>query len=662
MSSHELIDPEALIKEAVNANLDASIFEIDDNEHPQAPNVIQWVIGATFLNTSLFTKQAEILVKLYADYCPECTDPDYFENVPVDDSSGIGYFQERVALLFEGKCDKCGKTRPELFDEIPNELVAVLGQRSGKSVLTASHIATYQLHRFLKLPNPARYYKQIAGQVFDMVFTAFTAGQAKSTLWSKFDGAIQASPWFKDYHQFLDTKGRELGIELYSHKNTFLVYGGSKRLLATYKPSDLRSLRGDTRIFAAIDELGWMGEGDAVKANGEEVHKSLGNSLRTIRSGAKRKWDDGEYNAPTAIMANISSPSSAWDPIMTLLKQGKTNKSMVCFHSSTWDFNPQIRREDLASEEQTNAAAFARDFGADPPLADTPWLGNVQNLERVYDPNLKSIFKYGHTYIQDEAGTGRYVAAELRASSLIDDGIPRIITVDAGETGNAFSVGMYHLEASEEFGDTVITDAQVEVQPEHNKSINETVPVHFPTMVDNFIVQLCNSYSVAYVVWDRWQSTGEIQRLRDKKIVAEKYSPKRVDFQNLRNRIHSGRLKAPSPERTDFADFDLHDPICRKRFPWTHFYIQLATVREVGLKVLKPLGGDDDMFRTLVLADKYLSDPAIQKKMLRFTKRAGRTGGARVLGSVSSYGGGGGNNSSGRLGNYMSVKTRSGGR
>lgn len=645
-TAREPLDPEALIQQAIQANLDTSVWDrFDDRDIPQAENVIQWSLGSGFMNSGLFTKQAEVLVRLFAEYCPRCSDPDYLSKVPVEGMEGMGVFQERVQLLAFGVCPKCGKNRYDLFNNvIPEELVAVWGQRSGKSITAAAKAATYQLHRFLKIPNVAKYYRQDLSQKFDIVFTAYDKTQAQSTLWSSFSKAHDMSPWFRSFKTFMDQQCQELGVPQQTHVlPTYIYYGGTKNIFCTFKAPNLSSLRGDTRVFTATDELAFMGE-KGIRANAEEVYASLSNSLRTIRSSAKRLHERGEFNAPTGMMVNISSPYTANDKMMQLLKEGEIDKAKVTSHLSTWEVNPDLKREDFRSVELTQPIRFLRDFGATPPLGADTFIGAEKNLERVVDVKLKPLFRTVCFYVKDEVSEGRYVGAKLADANMVaDKSTPRIVCVDAGETGNSFSIGVYSAYGGTngvEIGLRV--DAVIEVMPEKDTATDTTISVHFPTM-SQLIMDICKYYNVLAVVWDRWQSTGEIQRLRDQKILAERYSPRYEDFTLLRGRIWNGTCRAPAPEMglSNLRNFDGNNSLQVQQNPWTHFYVQCATVRASGKKVLKPQGGEDDMFRTLVLASHYLADPAFAVRMLQampvaFQGAVGN-GGSRVL--VSTYSG-----------------------
>lgn len=608
-NSH-LLDLDALINQVVDSGLDPSIFDVD-LDVKFAKNVIEFALSPDYMNTLLFARQAEQAVRLFLDYCPVCTDKDFMEDVPVD--ATMGTFRSKVILLEHGACPSCSKNRCELFDTLPYELVSCLGQRSGKTALAGSVIFPYYVHRFLEIKNPAQYYGVMSNTLFQMTFVAVTATQAYETLWQQFKQSLLSSPWFKDYMKKLKDVEKEREYEkgtLIKVMDT-LIWFGNKQLGISYAAADMKSLRGRTRVAAGIDELGWFNSREAVRANADETYAALANSLRTVRSSADKLWKNGDYKALPGLMVNISSPSSLFDKIMRLLKEGERDKRKACFHLATWEANPTISRESLHSDEMNNPVVFWRDFGAQPPVANNPFIESASAI-REMNSGRKPLFTWRTEYVKDKVtNKSRYIGAKLITSQFTDRLVPRIITVDGGETQNAFAINVMHMERGSGSGDSefvIYSDAVIEVRPEKIKETEETIPVHFPSMFQ-IILDLCNKQTglnIRAVLYDRWQSTGEVQRLRDLRIKAERYSPKEQDFKNFRNIVYGGNFRTPKWEYDSVDELDITDPIQVRASPYTHMAMQCATVREIGRKVVKPEAGDDDLFRTCVLGSHYL--------------------------------------------------------
>lgn len=626
-----------LIDQLADSGLDPNILD-SAVDLPRAKNVIEFALSPTFLNSKLFAKQAEQAVKLFAEWCPHCTDKDYIENVPVADT--MGQFQDHVILLDKGICPHCHKNKKELFDTIPVELVSCLGQRSGKSALAGGILSTYILHRFLMIPNPSRYYDQQSNSMYEITFVAIDLTQIEGTLWSYFTGAIATSPWFKEYNKALHEKEKKISASknsLCKIMDTYIWYG-NKRVLASFRAADGRGLRGATRIVGAVDELGLFNattkekKNKAIRANANETYTSLDNSLRTIRAVSDLLWNKGDYDTLPSYMINIGSPSSQFDKMMTLLKESENDSRKVAFHWSSWEASPIITRESLKSKEINSPFEFWRDFGALPPLADSPLIGNEKSVYGC-KAALQPIFRTKHKYIEDKAGSGKFISAEL-LYCLEDKRTARLITCDAGEKNNHFCITAHHLESSND-EISLYMDGLIEVAPEYIKEKDDFITVHFPSL-SKLIIELCIKLNVIYVVWDRWQSSGEVQRLRDLSIKAERYSPKLQDFKDYANLVYAGNYKMPMWEHKSLTDLDVTNKEAVKRAPYTHAAIQIATVREIGKKIVKPEYGEDDIFRSIVLASRYVQMPDIQKEMIRtgLGNFAAKRSGVSCLGSV----------------------------
>lgn len=640
--SRNLVDFEEMLDAAISSDLDPSIFEFDVDV-PRAKNVIDFVGNSEFLNLvkpdgscALWAKQAELAVKLFADYCTECSDVEYIGNVPVRDS--VETMLTHIQLLEHGICPRCGKNRKELYKVIPWEIVSCMGQRSGKSVFTSCVVWPYQLHRFITLKgSPAKYFGMLESTPLIMTFTAIAMHQVYESCWAPFYSTLSNSPWFNEYHKKLrgEEKRRKLKPgSIIKINDTFISYQ-NKNITVGFRAADGKTLRGRTRFACSIDELGWFDANnkEAKKINADETYAGLNNSLETVRQFATHLWDNGDYDVPFGLMINISSPCSKFDKIMQLLKDGEVDDRKLCAHLASWEASPIFKRENFRNLEITQPKIFLRDFAAIPPLANEPWMDNEKF---VYDcrTDVKPIFEFSKVYVDDALSNNKYVAAKL-ISSTSDKNTPRIVTVDAGETNNNFAVCVYSLhESKHEDGQPryiVTLDGAVSACPEEDPKTRTVVPIHFPTMF-NIIEDICAKSNILYVVYDRWQSTGEIHRLRDKGIKAERYSPVHSDFVDLKGIITSGNLKTPNWEVNKLEDVPLNNKIELWNYTYSHFALQMATVREIGKKVTKPTVGDDDMFRTLVLATKYMFS-----KLKEFVHKGGprsSSGGNKKVGVV----------------------------
>jgi intein/homing endonuclease len=264
----ELPDPVALIQQAISADLDSSVF--NEQQFPEAPNVIEWCRGTEWLNSSvdLFPKQIEVLARFFEDVCYQCSDVDYVHAVPVDDT--VGNVLDRFVLLNRGICPQCGRNRTEMLDEWikdsrygkfhswdaavklrpvpPNEFTGIWGQRSGKSITVAAFLWPYVLHRILAKPNLSRYLGVPGDVVLEAAFVSPTLRQINQHIWMPFTNSYNNSPWFKNVVSYLKDEGRRTGVQLYHQQQTFIIFPG-KRLAVHILAGNSSTLRGGTRVF-----------------------------------------------------------------------------------------------------------------------------------------------------------------------------------------------------------------------------------------------------------------------------------------------------------------------------------------------------------------------------------------------------------------------------
>jgi len=633
---HDVFDPEALIDEVIASDFDPSVFsEVRDHDMPQAKNVFEWLTGKDFCAIpSVFPKQIEVLANFLEDYCAYCSSTSWLRNIPVD--IPLIEIQDRAVWLEKGICPRCGKTRPEMIADPstpfcgPLELDGCAGMRSGKSVTTAM-LASYQLHRFLSLPDPAAFYQLMPGQHLYAIFVATTAYQAQETLWQLFVDRIKASPWFKSYHKLLASEAKRIGNEFYKVRDTFLWYG-HKGLSWTYTGADIRTIRGRTRFFCAIDEIGWFDEeinSGKVRYNADETHQALEKALRTIRSRAAYLNKQGIVDVPNGLFANISSPSSIKDKIMRLVREAANDKSKYAWHYATWEFNPMESEEELRRTEGGNPMTFARDYAAIPPLANMQFISSQDIVEQSLGdkPPLISI----KTVIEADDLGYQYIRANLSAVKG-DKQTPRLLAVDSGEKFNSFAITLARLDAHDRY----IVEAVLEIAPQQDRG--HTVSVNFNWIFEDLLRPLCQLFRIEYVAFDRWQSTDHIHRLRADKIDAEQITLVWNDFIDFRARLFDHKILLPKMEKS-FKDIESNYDEAIRNNPVTHLVLQMMTVREVGRKVAKPIGGEDDIWRSVVLGHRIIRDEDLHDRFICNSVSV-RQGGNRALGialSRSSY-------------------------
>lgn len=367
-------------------------LRIDDNAIDKPANILEWMTDPKFIGSEEkpFGKQIQVATHYLAEYCPRCSDEDYFEDVPVKHREDK--IRERVVFLHNGVCPKCKLNKVELIEDYdlldPFEFVGVVGQRGSKTI-TATMIKSYNCMQWLTTPNLPATYGILASTILTGTVTATTFNQAKENFWNPFDVLISTSTWFKEYHAFLRDIGSQYGEELVKHSETMIAYKHKNLFFSPASPSQ-RSLRGRTRAWATIDEGGWFkaattkaGE-TAERMNGPEVYTAMNNSLTTIKSAYTRRRNAGYFNLPKPLMTLISSPSARNDLIMTRYRESQGSKVVYSIKCPTWEFNPTITRKDLDEQFRVRPVESMRDYACEPPMALNAWISDEELVETSF--------------------------------------------------------------------------------------------------------------------------------------------------------------------------------------------------------------------------------------------------------------------------------------
>jgi len=631
--SDELLpDVKGLVERAISADLDPSVFS--GSSFPVASNVIEFCRDPDFLGFSgdLYPRQVEILAHYFKDVCYFCSDLDYIHKVPVNDP--VGDVLDRFALLRFGVCPKCKRNRTEILSDWindprfgeyndldpnvaaslrpvpPNEFVGVWGQRSGKSYTVGTFAFPYILHRYLALPNPTKYFMVPSNQVLEATFVAPTLHQITKYVWTPFREAFAASPWFKEVRESLLSEGKRLGTTLYREGERFIIFP-AKNLAIHILAASSTGLRGATRLFCSLDELGWFNSDEDGKKragikDGNAVFDALDNSLNTVRSHADiRREDLRDYDVLDGHMFNISSPCTVGDPIMTRAALAPRAPRMFYTHYATWEVNPKEKEERIKERMAGDMDRFMRNWAAIPPRALSPFFSDsnlVASLSRPSDKD-EALFNY---YVENYEMEGESII-RLRphlANVRADPYGARILAVDNGEVQNSFALCVAKYDATL---DNYYFEEFVEVAPYRGHVVD------LNWCYENFIVPLVNTFNFLHVAFDRWNSSHAYHDLKTNQGFnattgkdAEIYTLKWPDFDAFREDLRGMRLSFPSTETVPDELLSIKDLSRRAATPRAHMLLQLTTVEQFGRKVLKPNQGQDDLFRVAVLAHRFM--------------------------------------------------------
>ena len=597
-------DIHSVLDQAINSKSTVSPdIKINDGDFPLAANFLEWCLNPKFLNQKPYASQALIGIRLFGEWCPRCSDKDYFDSYGVGDT--LTHVKSKIAVLEHGKCPNCKVTQARAYTKkrlaMFYELAISAGQRSGKSAVVAM-LAAYITHRMLKLQKPNEVYGLLPSNTLHGTFVALTYAQAKDTLWDPFYGNILGSPWFQDYHAMLDDYHSRTGEELYKLNDTFVMYR-HRRLLMYPAGPDKRTLRGRTRFFSSIDELGWFdnsADSGKVKMDATQVYQALERSLLTVRAAASHLWDRGFTDIPTGYFINVSSPSSVRDKIMELVRKSQGSTDILGLIRPTWEMNPNVLRDNpvIVNEFKSDPIGAMRDYGAQPPLSSNQFLSSGNVTGAIGDKSNAIILQHQEKRSKKTKDMMRYATIQKARRT----GKPSCLALDAGYVNNSFAMAIGHL-ADHKFP---VIDAVMEVMPLPG------VPLNFSRIFKHVIVPALEARNVQLVAADRWNSIKILSDIEeDHDIKTRQYSLKYADMRLFKDYMEDKRLILPDPKREldDITNYNQSDyPGVFKNDAVGHFYLQLLTVQDTGNSVIKGDQLTDDMVRAAMLCTRMLLD------------------------------------------------------
>jgi hypothetical protein len=470
-------------------------------------------------------------------------------------------------------------------------------------------------------------------------FVSLTFAKAFSLLWTPFVNIINDSKWFQDYFAMLDHHQDKYGMELYRRKDEYLKFYHKG---IRFYPSGPKSqtLRGDTRILGVIDELGLFplptgnDEEDekSERANADEAHKSLSNSLATVQSVSHTLVSQG-INAPPALLLGVSSPISMRDKVMRLLAESRTEegkKLILGINLPTWKVNPYLDRDSpiIKKAYLANPEKAERDFGANPPRVSNVFMRAEQAKQEIFC--LKNTHRM--TYQYDMPG-----AIHAKVERVYSPKFPSLLCLDAGHTNNSFCLVGVHFDFIEH---KTKVSTVLEIMPHEGRKID------FNLIYTNVILPVAKDINAVGIIADQWQSLdllsrakadlGKIPRSDKNLCLSQQYSPKRKDFDSLLSMIEGGSYQLPHLSKDDY------DQVCTTYLDFRklkdaavkHLFLQMLTVRDPGPNRCpeKGEGFTDDIFRALVLTVHAHSKSgmerlrqAYEEKWFEGTANAGRT-------------------------------------
>lgn len=593
----------------------------------------------------------------------------------------------------EDVCPKCKTTRKEFLEDDLlmryDTMVGIAGMRSGKSVV-AGTMGSYLRHVFTTLGirergTLHRKFELLPSQNLEIAFVATTATQAKETIWSNFQKQCAASPWFKNYVEWVKKKeGAQLtpeGAKRWVYKELDDSITDDWLMVNCMSlNSNSSGMAGRTRLGFFIDELSRYGVTDS-KMGADEVWAVFEHSLKTVR-GARDQIKGNEVWYGTGVA--ISSPMSVDDKTMVLYRQSQDTESHKTFGwwYPTWEFNPFQPRASFDEDYARDPVMAERDFGANPPNATNPLVMDPVRFWSSIDQTAKPTALFRQTYPIDKSER-EYVGTELE-HSVTNQNRPLYIFGDAGKSFDAFALvgcssmwlpaftevsqtqtrqadqnrlGGYfpqaneHLQGGSYIRSNVLEDTNMTLVTVHEWSLRiipeQGKSVWFESLID-VLKKLSKFRKISMVALDSWNSEASLQTISNMGIPIQQISLKVDDFTRAVQDAMLGRLRLLPPRESDKLSIDDLgtlkvgiDP-AKLSAEGTTLYELLKLERSRDLKtVSNPRKGErrgansDDAANCLVGAHKL-----VQEQFGRVSHRAGEQKKSREVAGASNFTGG----------------------
>jgi len=536
---------------------------------PHAANAIEWIIEKNFLNCpqviTKYSRQFQIVRDLFSLYCPVCnnTSPE------AKDCWGKTEIELRSQILLRWDdgiqdeiCPKCHNTKKQFIeDEIiepMNTLIGVAGMRSSKSVLCGL-IASYLEHEIAVVGNIHDLFDVLPGDPLQVSFIATTARQSEETIYTKFRALRQRSPWIQKYIAWVKEKEKNqntpIGVQKwkYSEEADGEIYNGLIDVSFKALNSNSAGLAGATRIAVFLDELSRFDLSES-KTGADEVVKVMEQGLATVRGAQKRK----NLRPFWGMFCGVSSPISIEDKTMVMVKQKIPGQ--YSFIYPTWEMNPDLPRSFFDVNFMRDPVGAARDFGAQPPNVESPFIDDEARFRQAIDFNAHPLVRFIRTEPEDRTGR-KYTGAKITECKY-DPYHVHYLHFDAGASFDTFGGCSAHGEwvdikdpltgvQSRKF--VTIIDWILGIQPVVGKTLAEKRSVWFDCVVE-ILAQLKKSTKIGLVTFDRWNSEMLIQNIRNLGIPTENKSVKTEDFMGFLRAAYEGDVRLLPPRSDEPID------------------------------------------------------------------------------------------------------------
>jgi hypothetical protein len=319
----------------------------------------------------------EINKERYHQAKEEATNPDAERQVvELEQRPILDNYQTEKDLLYSEEFDP--KLRMQVMDKCTKrykfqELVLVLGRRSGKSFLVSA-MALYELYRLISMGHPQSRYGLMEFDEIVLLNVARNEEQAKKAIFSKIKQTVLASPFFSPYIG----KDTELEMRFYSNHDReendrrkqkgLNPFSGS--LVLRCGSSNASGLVGLTCWCIIMDEVAAMAGDNPDSGVDYSLYDDLKPSLATFGKDGK--------------MMMLSNPKGPIGLLYDLHENRQDDASTLVMRLPTWLTNPNIDKTWLDDQKKKNPVEHQMQYGAEFGASSSDPMFLKDDIDRMF--------------------------------------------------------------------------------------------------------------------------------------------------------------------------------------------------------------------------------------------------------------------------------------
>jgi hypothetical protein len=316
---------------AIDSFLDSKRASKGEDGDVKFLNILEYVDRFKLIPTGLYPAQRFILKLYYNIQLSDVMPEDPSDRIQIKDNMGhsvVAEFTEVQYLKYLYDQKRCNIQEQDGIER--REIILVLGRRSGKSAL-AGIIASYG--------NPQSYYGSIPGSEIRVLCVANDKEQA-SIVYSDIGAHVEAVDYFKN--SLTSSTLQFMRFQTEEDRKKYNA-GGKSSVVATFKSSIAKGLRGRGVICMILDELAFFV--DNGNSSAEKIYKAITPSIAQF--SPKDPKNKRKPLGPThGRVISISSPDAKEGFFYRLyqlaMSGGKAAANMLVIQAPTWEINPSL--------------------------------------------------------------------------------------------------------------------------------------------------------------------------------------------------------------------------------------------------------------------------------------------------------------------------------